>query len=185
MNITAIKGREMTFWQTWKNGEEGVALVEAAMIFPVLFVLLFGIYDIGHAVTVNHKMITATNVVSDVVTRTYSISSDGLDQAVVAGKMAMAPYVARADDLPIYIAAVRFDEDGDPVVLWERAFGGMEPDEQAVSRSRGLGLPGDGVVVVSMIHDYRPAFGGVVIDSFRMREVTYARGRRSSVVELE
>lgn len=175
----------MNLWRQWTDGKDGVALVEAAMIFPILFLLLFGIYDIGHAVTVNHKMITATNVVSDVVTRTYSISQDGLDQAVVAGKMAMAPYVAREDDLPIYVAAVRFNEDGDPVVLWERAFGGVVPDEQAVLRSRGLGMPGDGVIVVSLIHDYRPAFGGVVVDSFRMREVTYARGRRSSIVELE
>ncbi len=168
----------------WKENEEGMALVEAVMIFPVLFLMLFGIYDVGHAITVNHKMITASQVVADLVTRGQFVSDDEIDEAVEAARLALRPYASSLDEFGVDIASIEFDEDGQPAVLW-RDTQGMDPDTGAVERSTGLGVDGEGVVVVTVLYDYEPTFGNYVINNFRMRETAYARARRSSIVYKE
>jgi Flp pilus assembly protein TadG len=171
--------------ERWRKGESGVAIMEAAIIFPVLFLMLFGVYDVGHAITTNHKMITASNVIADLMTRGQYVNDSEIDQAIEAGRLAMSPYVLNRDDMMVYIASVRFDNNDNPVVVWDQSFGGIPDDDEAVDRARGLGTSGEGVMVVSLVFDYRPTFGNAVLERFRMREIAYARGRRSSVVERE
>jgi len=169
----------------WAGNESGVALMEAAIIFPVLFLMLFGVHDVGHAITTNHKMITASNVIADLMTRGQYVNDTEINQAVEAGRLAMAPYIKNSAEMKVYIASVRFDNNDNPVVVWDENFGGLPNDDNAVDRSAGLGVAGEGVMVVSLVYDYVPAFGSVVLNNFRMREIAYARGRRSSVVERE
>lgn len=159
-----------------------MAVMETAMLFPVLLVMLLGVYDVGHAITVNHKMITASNVAADLLTRKQAVSNNDLEQAIMAAGLAMNPY-ANDQDIGIDIISVQYDENDDPVMLWRetRNMGdGLEAD--AVSRTFGLGTEGEGALMVTVLYDYTPTFGSIVIDAFRMREVAFARGRRSSVV---
>ena len=166
----------------WTRQESGMALMETAFLFPVLLVMLLGVYDVGHAITVNHKMITASNVAADLLTRTQSVSSSELDQAIKAAGLAMNPY-ANENNIGIDIISVQYDEDDDPEILWResRNMGdGLQAD--AAARSFGLGTKGEGVLMVTVLYDYTPTFGSMVINAFRMREVAFSRGRRSSVV---
>ena len=171
----------------WARQKDGMAVMETAMLFPVLLVMLLGVYDVGHAITVNHKMITASNAAADLLTRGQTVSDRSLDQAIKAAGLAMNPY-AGANDIGIDIISVQFDDDDEPQVLWRetRNMGGsgaLEAD--AAERSFGLGTKGEGVMMVTVLYDYKPTFGSMVIDAFRMREVAFARGRRSSVVARE
>lgn len=164
--------------------ESGMALMETAMLFPILLVMLFGIYDVGHAITANHKMITASNVAADLLTRTQSVSDRELDQAIEAAGLAMRPYDT-SGGLRIDIISVRFDDDDEPVVLWRESrnmTGDLSPDPDAADRTYGLGTKGEGVMMVTVVYDYEPTFGNMVIKKFRLRETAFARGRRSSVV---
>lgn len=171
--------------RVWRQSRDGVALTEAAILFPTLFLMLFGVYDVGHAITTNHKMITAANVVADLITRGRSVSENDITQAIQAGRLAMAPYVSGAETFKVYIASVQFDEDDEPVVLWEEMSGIASADTASVEKSIGLGTEGEGVVVVSIEYDYEPTFGNMVLNEFRMKEVAFARGRRSAIVTKE
>lgn len=169
----------------WFCDEEGSALVEAGFLFPVLLIMLFGVYDVGHAITANHKMITASQVAADLITRTPSVSPSELNQAVAAAGQAMSPY-ADAGDIGIDIISVRFDEDDNPEEVWRHSRNmGTDANSNAIQRSFGLGTSGEGAVIVTIRYDYEPTFGSMVIKKFRMRETAFARGRRSSVVSRE
>ena len=161
-----------------RNGSSGV---EAALLLPVLMTMLFGVFDLGHAITANHKMITATQVIADLVTRNPTVSDSDITQSIEAGVLSMNPYATSENDFGIDIASVQFDSNGDPQVLW-RTTQNMSPDDTAVADTKGLGAAGEGAVVVTMIYDYKPTFGGSVIPAYRMRERAFARGRRSSIV---
>lgn len=167
----------------WVRQVEGVALMETALLFPVLLVMLFGVYDVGHAITANHKMITATQVAADLITRTQSVSDSELNQAIEAAGLAMRPYETGAN-LGIDIVSVQYNQDDEPVALW-RETRNMTADATAVERSTGLGTEGEGAVIVTIVYDYEPTFGHMVINAFRMKETAFARGRRSSVVSRE
>ena len=63
---------------------KGAAIMEAAFCIPFLLFMLFGIYDVGNAITVNHKMITASSVLADLITRGQSVSDAEINDAIVA-----------------------------------------------------------------------------------------------------
>jgi Flp pilus assembly protein TadG len=169
----------------WKSQTQGAAMMEAAILFPVLLTMLFGVYDIGHAITANHKMITASQVAADLITRTPSVSTDELNQAIEAAGLAMAPY-ADGSSIGIDIISVRFDEDDNPQQVWRETRNmNINQNDAALEKSRGLGTEGEGAMIVTVLYDYVPTFGNVVIKNFRLRETAFARGRRSSVVSRE
>lgn len=171
-------------FRLWAKNTDGSALVEAAILFPTLLVMIFGVYDVGHAITVNHKMITASQVIADLVTRNRSVNDHILDEAIESARLAMQPYATAESDFGVDIVSVQFDADDEPVVLW-RETRGMTADSNAVEKTTGLGTAGEGAVAVTMIYDYVPTFGNMVIENFRMRETAFARGRRSPTVTKE
>ncbi|MGZ9107391.1 MAG: TadE/TadG family type IV pilus assembly protein [Micavibrio sp.] len=157
--------------------------METAMLFPILLVMLFGVYDVGHAITANHKMITATQVAADLITRGQSVSDSDINQAIEAAGLAMQPYESSAA-MGIDIVSVRYDEDDEPVQVW-RETRNMTEDLYAIGKSVGLGTEGEGAVIVTIIYDYVPTFGSIVINAFRMKETAFARGRRVPVITRE
>lgn len=167
--------------RSYSVGNDGVAGVEAALLLPVLMTMLLGVYDLGHAVTANHKMITATQVIADLVARNAIDTDNDVNQAIEAGTLAMTPYVADSNGFGIDIVSVQFDGAGNPQVVWRKTVN-MTADDSAVTKSTGLGSAGEGAMVITMIYDYKPTFGTSIIPAYRMRETAYSRGRRTSIV---
>lgn len=165
--------------------------VEAALLLPVLFTMIFGVWELGNALTTNHKMITASQVVADLVARNSVDTQADIDQAVEAAKLAMSPYVTSSDGFGIDILSVKFDASNNPTKVWEKTYNMGTADystaasTQALASAKGLGTSGEGAMVVTMIYDFKPTFGSGIINAFRMKEVAFSRGRRSSVVTFQ
>ena len=52
----------------WKQ-DDGLAAIEAALVFPLLLTMLMGTFDLGNAILANTKVVRASQVVADLVTR--------------------------------------------------------------------------------------------------------------------
>ena len=100
----------------YKSNETGLAAVEAAMLFPVLFTLTFGIYDLGHGILVNQKVVTASHIAGDLLTRKAIVSDTDIQDAVEAAKLAIDPYIRTP--IGIDIASVEFTDDDNGDVIW-------------------------------------------------------------------
>ncbi len=170
--------------QKWIHKKDGVALMETAMLYPTLLVMIFGVYDVGHAITVNHKMITASQMMADLITRQKAVSAAEINEAVESARLAMIPYASGVDDFGVDIISVEFDEDDDPVQLW-RETRNMAAQGNLLERTTGLGTVGEGVVAVTVTYRYRPTFGYVLINEYLMSETAFARGRKSATVTQE
>ncbi len=168
-------------FQRWCSEEEGLSFVEFVLVFPLMVTILFGVYDLGNGFLVNQKTIAASQIISDLITRNVSITSDDLDDIITAGQLSLAPY--DTSSFGYDIVSVSFDEDDSPVEEWRRTFN-MSVNQTAFDSTTALGMEGDGVIVVSVRYNYEPVFGGFVIDNIRMQEVSFARGRRTPVVSL-
>lgn len=166
----------------WANEEHGVAAIETVMLFPILISLLLGCYDIGRGINVNQKTIAAAQIIGDLIARDRSVTFSSLQEIITAGRLAFDPYPS--DTFGYDIVSVQFDEDGDPVVLWRVTQNAPENDT-AVESSTALGGPGEGVVIVTAVYNYRPYFVNFVVDEINMQEVAFLRGRRSATVACE
>ena len=159
--------------------QDGFAAVEVAMLFPILFALIMGIYDLGQALTINQKTVTASQVIGDLITRNESVNVALIDDIINAGELALTPYPLT--DFGYDIMSVEFDEDGDPFVLW-RTTEKMNENDDSLADTIDLGGPGEGVVVVTIQNRYKPYFSGFVVDEINMEEISFLRGRRSATV---
>ncbi|MGQ0526919.1 MAG: TadE/TadG family type IV pilus assembly protein [Alphaproteobacteria bacterium] len=173
--LTALK----RFLREWKDSRDGVAALEATMIFPVLLILLLGTYDMGNGIIANQKTIRASQVAADLVTRKRSIDDTGLDEAIEASRLALEPY--DASSYGIDIVSIRFDDDEEPEIVW-RETRNMTPDPNVLADVASLADAGNGVVVVRVKYLFEPVFAGFIVDNIPMEEVAFSRGRKSPVV---
>lgn len=161
---------------------KGLAFLESALILPVLFVLLFGLFDLGQAVIINQKLTSATYTASDLVTRRSIVTDQDLDNAVGGAQLVIDPY-SRAP-LGVDIVGIEFDEDENPVSIW-RHTNGMNQDPDLPDAAAGLGREGEGVVAVTAIYTYTPLFSNLITGDIEMKETTFMRGRRTSLVRYD
>jgi Flp pilus assembly protein TadG len=161
--------------------DTAIAAVEAAMVMPMIIMMLVSMVDIGNGILANQKLIAAAQITADLVTRKENPTLAERDDAVLAGKLAMSPY-----DLSTYaynVISIEFDVGGTPDILWEDTSGVPTPDS-LVQDTDDLGGPGEGVVMVRLLYTYKPFFTGFAVGDIDMQEVAYLRGRKSSVVGL-
>ena len=165
----------------WKN-EDGVALIEGALIIPILIAMIFSMYDIGHAVLVSQKVMSATHITADLITRKKTVTQHDIDEAIEAAMLAIDPY----DRTPfgIDIVSVRFGDEDAPEEIW-RETQVMGPNLDLPGDAEGLGQEGEGVVAVTVTYLYEPHFTSGLVGEIEMQEITYMRGRKSSVITLE
>ena len=161
------------------KNEEGMSFMEAGILFPVLLSMLMAIYDLGQGIVVNQKTVAAAQVIGDLVARYEFLDAATIDDIINAGELAIEPYPK--DSFGYDVASVEFDEEQDPLILW-RVTENMDPDDVAIDSTVGLGVQGEGVVVVSVVYEYVPFFSNFVVDQIDMNEKAFVRGRKSPTV---
>jgi Flp pilus assembly protein TadG len=168
------------FLRQWCCRKDGTAAVEAALVFPLLLVMLLGTYDMGNAILSDQKLIRASQVTADLVTRERSVDSAALDEAVEGGELAMTPQ--NIETYGVDIVSVSFDNNSNPSILWRETRGNITPDPDILNRVTELAEPNGGVVIVVVEYTFEPIFGDFVFGDIPMQEVAFARGRQSAVV---
>lgn len=163
----------------WIDDEDGVAMVEAVMLFPPMLTLLLGVYDLGNGIILSQKTITASQVAADLVSRNKTMNTANLNDIIEGSKLAFEPYGTNV--YGVDIVSVQFDSNKNPVVLW-RETQNMPPNNAAVESVKGLSASGDGMIIVTVVYKYVPQFANIFTGAFDFSEVAFSRGRRSATV---
>jgi len=56
-------------YQRYTRGDDGVAAIESALMFPTLIMMLVSMVDIGNGILANQKLIAASQITADLITR--------------------------------------------------------------------------------------------------------------------
>ncbi len=165
--------------KAWIDDEDGVAMVEAVMLFPPMITLLLGVFDIGNGIILSQKTITASQVAADLVSRNKTMNDANLTDIIEGSKLAFEPYTST--DYGVDIVSIQFDSNQNPVVLWRRTEN-MQPNISAVDSVKGLSQSGEGMIIVTVGYKYVPQFAKFFTGDLNFSEVAFARGRRSATV---
>lgn len=169
-----------TYLKLWLEDTTGTAATEAALLIPVMIVMLFGTFDAGRGILTNNKVINASQIAADLIARNRNVGAGALEESIEGARLALEPF--NTESFGIDIVSLRFDENNQPEILW-RETRNTEPNDVAVSSTTDLNIrEGEGMVIVTVTYDYQPTFAGYVLDTLEMKEVAFARGRRSPTV---
>jgi Flp pilus assembly protein TadG len=167
--------------KNWLQDTEAVAAVEAALIMPVLAVLFLGAFDVGRGILINQKVVSASQIAADLIARGMSVDINDVNEAIEASQLALQPY--DTSTFGIDIVSLEFDANDQPQILW-RETRNMTPNNDSVASTAGVFPEGEGVIIVTVAYTYEPSFGDTVIGDVTMREIAFARGRRSATVTM-
>ena len=177
-HLKTMKQKIMSF----RKDESGLAMLEAALLAPLAITLIFGVYDLGNGILMNQKTISAGHIAADLLARKPAVDSIDVADAIEAAKLAIDPY--SREDFGIDIVSVEFIDDETPAAIW-RVTENMNENAAAVPNSVGLGKEGEGVIVVTATYSYKPFFFQTFFSEIQMKEVSYLRGRKTSVIRHE
>lgn len=165
--------------KAWIEDEDGVAMVEAVMLFPPMLTLLLGVYDLGNGIVLSQKTITASQVAADLISRNKTMNTTNLNDIIAGSKLAFEPY--SVTEYGVDIVSIQFDANKNPVILWRRTEN-MLPNQDAVNSVKGLSSSGEGMIIVTVGYKYAPQFAKFFTGDLDFYEVAFSRGRRSATV---
>lgn len=159
----------------------GVAVVEFALILPLLVTLYFGTVEASRLYTADRKVSLVSATISDLVSRakTTISKSQAIDKYFAAAENIMTPY----DDATLTqsVSLLQIDSEGVARVQWNVPFaGGVSRDKDSVyplaadAEINKLARKGGGYLVVSEVtYSYVPLIGLIFPAPITLRHVEY------------
>lgn len=160
-----------------RGGERGLALIEFALIFPVMLFLFLGLVEFGEAFSLNRKIENAASTVSDLVSQESKVTCAQLaDIATIANEI-IKPY--RPAPFSLRISSIVADENNNLEVAWTYPTGGGSP---SFDFPAGLTEPGSSLIVAETAYEFTPTIG-YFIGSITLNGKGYFRPRLTRIVE--
>lgn len=171
------------FFRASHGGERGAAMIEFALVLPVLVVLLLGMVEFGEAFSVTRKITAAASTVSDLVAQNYEVSDADLNDIVAVADELIKPYDTAQFGLVITSAVA--GRNNTITAGWSFAKGKnatAHVQGAAIPLPHGLTEPGASVIMVETIYEYRPPVGLFLLGTRNLGGTAYFRPRRTKVI---
>jgi len=176
----------------------GSVLIESAIIFPVMVVMLLGTYEVAELVRANGQVGNAATELADLVAQQTNGVTGGtagvLGSFCSAGKLVMTPYAAsgtsgQAGAFSVAVASVT-NTSGKAAVDWESDKSctvaatalGTSAVTLATSPTNLVPNAGDSIIVVKVTYVYDGLVHMVVPGKYTMSQVAFARPRGLSTI---
>lgn len=169
-----------SLFRAWLKDDRGTSGVEFMLLFPIAFALLLATADIGEALWLQRKLLSATQSVGDLLAREEALNAAKVDSAVLGAELILQPF--ERSGLAYDVMGIRFDPNhGRPAVSWRKTRN-MTPDGRFPTIATGLGARGEGVIGVVMTYTFRARFAGGLIGDIDMVETAILRGRKVPLI---
>jgi Flp pilus assembly protein TadG len=146
----------LSFAHRFRRAESGAAMVEFAMIIPVLIVLYLGGYQASQAVAVYRKTADTTVELGNVATQYTTMSDTDVSTVMNAASQVMYPY--DTSTLAIVLSEIVTDAKGKATVSWSKANsnGTGLAQGSVVQLPAGMAQPNTYYVLVNTSYRYTP-----------------------------
>ena len=129
------------FFGRIKSDESGLALVEFAVLCPVLLVLYLGGVQLCETIACARKVTSTARAVSDLTTQYSSVSPQQVDAIMSTSTQIMYPY--DGSKAVVRVSELRINNNGVARVVWSRAVNGVpRKNNSKVSIDANLATPG-------------------------------------------
>jgi Flp pilus assembly protein TadG len=188
--INALLGR-------FHDNTRGVAVVEFALILPLLLLLYLGTVEASSLYTVDRRVTVISGTVGDLIARwdpgtgTGTVPQATINTYFSAANVIMTPYSTA--NLKQVVSFLYINTAGEATVLWSRATPGATP--RATGSSYPLaattqmnqiarGTTGGYLVVSETANSYKPVLGVVFPDALNLSHASYFLPRFGKCIKV-
>lgn len=152
--------RSSSLWRRFRDGDDGVAAVEFAMVLPFLVLAYVGMVDVAQLVMTNRKVTQLTSTLSDLTARLQTAPVTEIDNIFAASSTVLLPYdVAKAT---MIISSVIVDSAGVGRICWSSSFPPQTPTPARGARvtlPESAKVPNTSVIMASASYSFTPIVG--------------------------
>lgn len=158
----------------------GAALVEFALILPVMLLIMLGMFETLQMVEAHRRVTHVAAAIGDLVAQEAKTNNADLADVFVAGSMLMAPLDATG--LGQRVMSYGADKDGKVTQLWSKTSGTYGGTQPAGLPAGYVLKPNQGVIVADVSYAYKPTLRWVLPTSIAMQKRQVFRPRGSDTV---
>lgn len=161
----------------------GQALVEAAVIFPILIGLFLGVSEFSQAFTVKRRLETVASTAADLVARTQSVSTADLTGIKSMLDEIIKPYPNTT--FGVIITSVVADDTNTTRVAWSYAQGSgvsAHTTGTAMALPAGLTEPNSSIIFAEVKYIFRSTLSNMIAGDVPFSAEAYMRPRLSPQV---
>lgn len=98
--------------------ERGLALIEFAIVLPVLILLAYGAYEVNRFININQKLESTTFQLADMITNNRTLTKTDVDSFMKSAQVIMKPYDAQG--IEVIITSIHQPAGGVPTTAWQQ-----------------------------------------------------------------
>jgi len=166
------------------SDERGSALVEAALVFPVLIVVFLGLSEYSEALTAKRRVETAAGTGADLVARLRTVSTADLAQIKPMLDEMIRPFPTAT--LGLVVTSVVADAENNTTVAWSYADGAgaaQHAEGAAVSLPAGLTEPGKSIIMAEVSYTFHSTLATLIVGDLPMAAEAYVKPRLAAQIE--
>jgi Flp pilus assembly protein TadG len=163
--------------------DSGNALLEAALVFPILVGLFLGVSEFSEALTASRRLDAAAYTAADLVARSTAVTAADLTGVKAMVDETVKPFPLAT--LGLIVTSVVADDDNATTVAWSEALGaGVSPygTGAAISLPAGLTLPKGSIVFAEVKYQFKSTLSTLLVGSVPLQAQAYQVPRYSSEV---
>ncbi len=174
------------------RSRRGSILIEAAIAFPVLVIILLGMVEFGVAYTVKRRNAQVASTAADLVAQVSCVTTSDLQDIASIGATILAPY-SYSSSTPASIAGLSItsvmQNANNATVQWSYATGNLTlsaaSQGDTYSLPSGLVSQGQAVIIAEASYNFTPAIGQFLTGVVTFSATAYNMPRQSSSVALQ
>ena len=166
--------------------QSGQALIEAALIFPLLVGLFLGVSEFCEGFTVSRRLEAAAGMAADLVARAQTVTADDLSGIKAMVDETLKPFPTSS--LGLILTSVVADAGNVTIVGWSDARGSdviPYATGSIISLPAGLTLPDTSVIVAEVKYSFRSTLSTLIVGSIPLKGKAYQRPRIALGVSKE
>jgi Flp pilus assembly protein TadG len=166
--------------RTWRLDDAGSALIEAALVFPILFILFFGVSELCEGFIASRRVEAAAFTAADLVARLQTVSSADVTALKSVVDETIKPFPVATVGLVVTSVVV---DQGILAVAWSEARGlGVNAHAlgalgTALSLPVGLVLPNSSIIVAQVTYRFQSTFSTLIVGDVRLQAEAYQQPR--------
>ncbi len=180
----------ITLWRRGRRalaGKGGSVAVEAALIFPVLVMMFFGMVEFSQAFTVQRRVQTVASATADLVAQSAIVTTANLIDIASIGAQLMLPFPSTG--LTLTITSVGEDAQSKITVQWSCSWSSLSASPTCTGSGAtftglpaGLLQPGQSVIIGRTSYTYKPAIAQFLVSAVTLSGASYYRPRLTASV---
>lgn len=185
-------GRRTAMTRRFARDERAAAVVEFALVLPVLLLFALGVTEVGRLALLAIKLQHAATAIADLASRLpdEQLTRATLNDLFDAAEHILEPFDVAAEGVAI-VSGVETNGGGSATVLWQERGAGSLAAASGIGRKGGsaalpselLSRSGEIVIVAELFFHYRAWLLGVVPESM-LRRVAFFRPRLGTLRQV-